>query len=235
MLYALQGVLQYISYQHLDAVSFNGLTQTKTLSAAFCCWLIMGKRQSPIQMLALAILFGSALVFQGYIRPGRKESQQPTSTQNISEDWLWRGVLPCLAAAFLSGLAGALSQKGLQLTGISGRDPFLYTVEISFFSAISLLFNMVRSNKSHSMVDWQKQRTYWHWKTLIPIIVKATGGVITALVHKYAGSVSKGFALMFGLVLSNMIQLTTKQEMLQPYQIWGTLMIMSSTWLFFTH
>jgi UDP-sugar transporter A1/2/3 len=140
-----------------------------------------------------------------------------------------------LGAAFLSGLAGALSQKGLQLTGISGRDPFLYTIEISFFSAVTLFVNMLRSSNGISKVDWQKQRSYWNKKTLIPIVVKATGGVITALVHKFAGSVSKGFALMFGLVLSNMIQLTVKQDSLQPYQVWGTLLIMSSTWLFFTH
>jgi len=236
MLYALQGVLQYVSYQHLDSVTFNGLTQTKTLSAAFCCWLILKKSQSPIQMVALGILIGSALVFQGYIRPGilwQKNTKIKTNDAVVG-DWVWRGVVPCLGAAFLSGLAGALSQKGLQLTGIGGRDPFLFTVEISFFSAITLLFNMIRTNE-FSKFEWQKQKTYWNWKILIPIFLKASGGVITALVHKYAGSVSKCFALMFGLVLSNMIQLTTKQESLQPYQVLGTIMIMLSTWLHFTN
>mmetsp|Transcript_58804 Transcript_58804/g.143839 ORF Transcript_58804/g.143839 Transcript_58804/m.143839 type:complete len:417 (-) Transcript_58804:247-1497(-) len=259
MLYALQGVLQYVSYQQLDSVTFNGLTQTKTLSAAFCCWLVMGKTQSPLQIVALVILFGSALVFQGYLpqlfggRKGKQEKEKkkqtiPASTtketakstmpqakqQQQNDEWVWRGVVPCLGAAFLSGLAGSLSQKGLQLTGISGRDPFLYTVEISFFSAVTLLINMIRSNVFTSM-EWQKQRQYWTWETLIPIVVKATGGVITALVHKYAGSVSKGFALMFGLVLSNMIQLSESQDALKDYQIVGTIMIMISTWLHFTH
>jgi UDP-sugar transporter A1/2/3 len=157
------------------------------------------------------------------------------TSNRVSDDWVWRGVVPCLSAAFLSGLAGALSQKGLQLTGISGRDPFLYTIEISFFSAVTLFVNMLRSSNGFSNIEWQKQRYYWNWKTLIPIVVKATGGFITALVHKYAGSVSKGFALMFGLVLSNMIQLTAKQDSLQPYQVLGTAMIMLSTWLHFTH
>ncbi|OEU16391.1 hypothetical protein FRACYDRAFT_208223 [Fragilariopsis cylindrus CCMP1102] len=234
MLYAIQGVLQYVSYQNLDSVTFNGLTQTKTLSAAFCCWIIMKKSQSPIQMVALGILFGSALVFQGYIRPGMLWQKNSEIKTGDNDDWVWRGVVPCLGAAFLSGLAGALSQKGLQLTGIGGRDPFLYTIEISFFSAVALLFNILRSN-DFSELEWQKQKTYWNWKTLIPILLKASGGVVTALVHKYAGSVSKGFALMFGLVLANMIQLTkTKDEKLQPYQVLGTIMIMLSTWLHFT-
>lgn len=232
MLYALQGVLQYVSHQHLDPVTFNGLTQTKTLSAALCCWLIMGSQQSPVQIAALGILFGSALVFQGYV--GRPGKQTQAKQQQRHEDWVVRGVIPCLGAAFLSGLAGALSQKGLQLTGTMGRDPFLYTIEISFFSAATLWFNMMRSNV-FSKLEWEKQKAYWTWKTLIPIVVKAAGGVITALVHKYAGSVAKGFALMFGLVLSGTIQLCLSDETLQPHQVAGTLMIMLSTWLHFTH
>lgn len=234
VLYAFQGVFQYVSHQHLDPVTFNGLTQTKTLSAAFCCWFIMGKPQSPIQIAALGVLFGSALVFQGYIKLSPRKRKEGGEAANRNDDWMLRGVVPCLAAAFLSGLAGALSQKGLQMTGISGRDPFLYTVEISFFSAITLLFNMIRSN-AFSKDEWAKQKATWTWKALIPIIFKAAGGVVTALVHKYAGSVAKGFALMFGLVLSGTIQLAVSDETLQPHQILGTLMIMLSTWLHFTH
>jgi UDP-sugar transporter A1/2/3 len=254
MLYAMQGVLQYVSHQHLDPVTFNGLTQTKTLSAALCCWFIMGKAQSPLQMVALGILFVSALVFQGYISfgggsggsgsDGGSSASQQTATattmnmtstkQQQKEDWVWKGIVPCLGAAFTSGLAGALSQKGLQLTGIAGRDPFLYTVEISFFSAVTLLISMLRSN-SFSKLEWDKQRAYWNYQTLIPIVCKAAGGVVTALVHKYAGSVAKGFALMFGLVLSSTLQMTLSKESLQPHQVTGTLLIMLSTWLHFTH
>jgi len=266
VLYALQGVLQYVSYQQLDSVTFNGLTQTKTLSAALCCWLIMGKPQSLLQMVALGILFASTLVFQGYIQIGsfgkrknektqandapatistekRKSGESVSnatplerteiSTSRKGDDWWWRGVTPCLGAAFLSGLAGALSQKGLQATGIRGRDPFLYTMEVSFFSAVTLLISMARSGSLD--LDWRQQKSHWNWKTLIPIFMKAFSGVLTALVHKYAGSVSKGFALMFGLVLSNMIQLRAKQESLQSYQVVGTIMIMVSTWLHFTN
>lgn len=244
MLYAMQGVLQYVSHEHLDPVTFNGLTQTKTLSAALCCWVIMGKAQSPLQIVALGILFVSAMVFQGYISIGgggssSSVSQTSTTTTTMAtkqqkEDWVWKGIVPCLGAAFTSGLAGALSQKGLQLTGIAGRDPFLYTIEISFFSAVTLVISMLRSN-SFSRLEWDKQRAHWNYKTLIPIVCKAAGGVVTALVHKYAGSVAKGFALMFGLVLSSTLQMTLSKESLQPHQVTGTLLIMLSTWLHFTH
>ena len=232
MLYAFQGVFQYVSQQHLDPVTFNGLTQTKTLSAAFCCWLVLGKIQSPVQILALGVLFASALVFQGYLGGGTNKAHTALKqSKQQNNDWFVLGVVPCLGAAFLSGLAGALSQKGLQMTGIMGRDPFLYTVEVSFFSAVALLVNMMKSQKSFLVT-----RAGWTWKTFIPIVMKAAGGVITALVHKYAGSVAKGFALMFGLVLSGALQLlASDNEKLQSHQVTGTLMIMLSTWLHFTH
>ena len=143
----------------------------------------------------------------------------------------------------LSGLAGALSQKGLQLTGIRGRDPFLYTMEISTYSAIVLVANMWLSlphntNAKVCADDTKKDvaSASIPWKTaLIPIMFKAAGGVVTALVHKYAGSVAKGFALLFGLVLSGGLQLLLQNEELQPNQIVGTLLIVLSTHLHFTH
>jgi len=75
ILYAFQGVLQYKSHQHLDPVTFNGLSQTKTLSAALCCFLILGTKQSPLQLLALVLLFGSSLVFQGNATTGRNREE----------------------------------------------------------------------------------------------------------------------------------------------------------------
>jgi solute carrier family 35 (UDP-sugar transporter), member A1/2/3 len=237
-LYALQGVLQYTSYQHLDPVTFNGLSQTKTLSAAFCCWWVLGSRQSPLQMVALVLLFIAALVFQhGPFRILSAASNQTSLVAQSSRwrwqssDWWWLGVVPCLVAALISGLAGALSQKGLQWTGFQGRDPFLYTVEISSYSAMVLLWTNVWNNKKGNgenvPVPW---KVAW-----IPILCKAIGGVMTALVHKYAGSVAKGFSLLLGLVFSGGLQLMLQREVLEPNQILGTLLILISTHLHFTH
>lgn len=250
-LYALQGVLQYTSHQHLDPVTFNGLSQTKTLSAALCCWLVLGSVQSPLQMVALVVLMAAALIFQGYYPKQRDVTSEVSTTispassasHTPSDSWWILGVGPCLGAAMLSGLAGALSQKGLQLTGIRGRDPFLYTMEISTYSAIVLLanmwFNLPHNSYGKDCADDKKKdvaSASIPWKmALIPIMFKAAGGVVTALVHKYAGSVAKGFALLFGLVLSGGLQLVLQNEELQPNQIVGTLLIMLSTHLHFTH
>jgi UDP-sugar transporter A1/2/3 len=212
IIYAVQGVLQYQSHQHLDAVTFNGLTQTKTLSAAFWCYILLGRPQSPLQLLALGILCGSALLFQGKVT-------KPT------EDRFMLGVVPCVAATLLSGLAGALSQKGLQIAGGKGRGAYFYAMEVSMYSALTLLV---------TQRDWGGFFRNWDRNTLIPIVSKAAGGVLTVLVHKYTGSVSKGFSLMFGLVLAGMLQSSLTQKPLPLEQVVGTVLVIFSGWLHFT-
>lgn len=272
-IYSIQGILTYTSYQYLNAVTFNGLSQTKMLSAAFCCYFLLGKRQSMVQIVSLLLLVCSALFFQGTISTKsilssssnlvtkKKESSKNSTEklrkkQNHNQKYLLYGVLPCMAATFLSGLAGALSQKGLQMTGgANGRNPFLYTMEVSFFTGVFLFLSKVIkfmfSSKNHTQLKPATSNTtasiddksshvdsnyfqYWSWKTLIPIFIKASGGLLTALVHKYAGSVLKGFALVLGLVFSGVLQSFKDEKPLSLDQLFGTLLVLVSTWLHFT-
>ena len=226
VIYAIQGVLQYQSHKHLDAVAFNGLTQTKTLSAAFWCFILLGKPQSPLQLLALAILFGSGMLFtnKGKLSSSTTTSES-TDDQNTKKDndRFWFGVVPCVTATLLSGLAGALSQKGLQIAGGTGRGAYFYAMEVSLYSALTLLV---------TERDWSWKN--WNYQTMIPVVSKALGGILTVLVHKYTGSVSKGFALMFGLVLAGMIESSLTQKPLPLEQVLGTVLVIFSGWLHFT-
>ena len=72
-------------------------------------------------------------------------------------------------------------------------------------------------------------------ETFIPIIVKAAGGVLTALVHKHSGSVMKGFALVLGLVFSGVFQTTLDGKDLTLSQVVGTAIVLLSSWLHFTN
>jgi UDP-sugar transporter A1/2/3 len=235
VLYAVQGVLTYTAQQHLDSVTFNGLSQTKTLSAAFFCYLIMNKPQSPIQILALAGLLVSALLFQG-VNPFQRNA---TETKKRSGRRFALGVVPCVAATVLSGLAGAFSQKGLQLTGGTGRDPFLYAMEVSSYSGIcllaSVLIQRVSRERKQSTAPTGRLFAHWTWPTLLPVVLKAIGGILTVLVHKHAGSVAKGFALMFGLVLSGILQSALDGENMTVHHVLGTVLVMVSGWAHFTH
>lgn len=260
-LYAIQGVLTYTSYQNLDSVTFNGLTQTKTLSAALFCYLLLGKVQSPIQILALGLLSLSAVIFQGLLnglvsssststtRDLNKESSKDLMKLKMRSSWFVLGVIPCLTATVLSGFAGALSQKSLQsIVGSMNRDAYFYSAEISFFSAVCLtlsIFSKRISGKKEILDDKNaapileakstRYFQYWSYETFVPILVKATGGILTALLHKHAGSVMKGFALVLGLVFSGVTQTALDDKALTFSQALGTVIVLLSSWLHFTN
>lgn len=251
-LYALQGILTYTAYQNLDAVTFNGLTQLKVLSSALCCYLVLGKRQTTVQLCALGLLMMSTVIFQGswkaWFGIGESKDTARTPTEQEAKNRnrrLLMGVLPCLSATLLSGLAGAYSQKSLQTqVGMMHRNAYFYTVEISFLSAVCLIVSMgmewCRSpgdNGGGSKGQNTSSRFFQHWTyaTLLPITTKATAGLLTALVHRHLGSVIKGFALVLGLVFSALLQFVLEGVDLSIGQLVGTALVLLSSWLHFTN
>mmetsp|Transcript_35083 Transcript_35083/g.74014 ORF Transcript_35083/g.74014 Transcript_35083/m.74014 type:complete len:420 (+) Transcript_35083:113-1372(+) len=240
LLYATQGVLTYLGYQNTDSVTFNGLNQTKTLSAALWCYLLMGKRQSVVQMVALTILLLSAMLFQGSISlSGLFQKKATTDESNVNgvektraHTSLSKGILPCLTAAFISGLAGALSQKGVQMAGGKGRSPYLYTMELSVYSSISLLISMFATKNGRKALS-EEGSIFKHWTPLsiIPITVRAMGGLLTAMVHKHAGATRKGFALILGLILTGVTQALIEGESLSANELMAMVLVILSTYL----
>lgn len=230
-LYSVQNMAALTAYQNLDAVTYNVLNQTKTLSAALCCYLVMGRRQSRVQVLALLLLLLSALIVEGIVpvntllpkvlggtgspsllEEDGSDGDAASSTSPIK--WgakhFTHGVVPILLASFISGLAGALSQKNLQAAG-GGRNAYLFSMELCAGSVLLLCSSMLLSE------DGQRIREEGFWAgwtpyTFIPIVTNAAGGLIVGLVTKYAGSVRKGFALIFGILLSGVIQSAFEPE-----------------------
>ena len=258
-LYALQGTFTYTAYQNLDSVTFNGLTQLKVLSSAFCCYIVLNKKQSVMQLCALGLLMMSTVIFQGSWKDWFKytSSPPPVSANKSKNDnnnrHLLLGVLPCLAATLLSGLAGAFSQRSLQtqVGGMVHRDAYFYTVEISFLSAVCFIPSMLREwwrGRSASTRNTSDNTTkddehsgsssffqHWTYATLLPITTKATAGLLTALVHRHLGSVIKGFALVLGLIFSALLQFVLEGVDLTFGQLVGTALVLLSSWLHFTN
>ena len=229
-------------------VTFNGLNQTKTLSAALWCFLLMGKRQSPVQLVALTILLFSALLFQGSlslsglfqkkVEEAESSGEQVVVNGGVEETRkhtsIRKGIIPCLGAAFISGLAGALSQKGVQVAkaGGVGRNPYLYTMELGLFSSISLLFSMFATkNGRKSLSEEGGIFKYWTPLSIIPITSRALGGLLTALVHKHAGATRKGFALILGLILTGVTQSWIEGESLSADELMAMFLVILSSYL----
>ena len=83
--------------------------------------------------------------------------------------------------------------------------------------------------------DLIQEFSKWNAGTVLAILTKALGGLLTALVHKYAGSVTKGFCLILGLVLTGAIQAVLDRKTLSTNQMVGTALVLLSSYLHFTN
>jgi UDP-sugar transporter A1/2/3 len=189
-------------------------------------------------MISTFVFQGSWKDLLGKLRIVAKQQKVAAAATIGKRNHFWTGVVPCLGATLLSGLAGAFSQKSLQ---IMHRDAYLYTVEISFLSAICLIVSTAfrrrkeisANSKQNEVVCNSSFFEHWDCKTLLPIVTKASAGVLTALVHSHLGSVIKGFALVLGLVFSALLQFVLEGEDLTLEQLVGTALVLLSSWLHF--
>mmetsp|Transcript_16031 Transcript_16031/g.20958 ORF Transcript_16031/g.20958 Transcript_16031/m.20958 type:complete len:416 (-) Transcript_16031:779-2026(-) len=205
-LYALQNYCALQAYQNLSPITFNVLNQTKTLSAALFCFFLMGQKQTLRQILALILLLVSGLVMESIIPlPFGGPKGQRTKEEEVEQRTRWMsGVVPVLIASLLSGVAGAFSQKSLQMCH---RNSLLFSLELGFISALFSLSNLVIPWTPDGRLCREKGLTVgWTWATLAPIATNAAGGILVGLVTKYSGSVNKGFAVMQGMFLSGLLQ-----------------------------
>lgn len=251
-LYTVQNFASLLAYQNLEALTYNVLNQTKILSAAVCCYYLLGKKQSMVQAVSLLLLSGSALVIEKIvtlqsfrsllgdglyvtISRGLRSFGSASNARRFSH-----GVIPVLLASFISGLAGALTQKTLQgvpsksveQRASTPRNAYQFSMELNAVSAIILLVSLLFSSDGRSIA----QSGFFHqWtpKTLIPIITNSLGGIVVGLVTKHAGSVQKGFALIFGLLLSTLIQVG--RSGVSPEQLIGGMLAAVSLWLHTAH
>jgi hypothetical protein len=280
-LFVVQSYCNLMAVQVLPPMVFVVLNQTKTLSTAWCCFLLMGQKQSELQVMALILLVFATLIIQRIIPmkdPCQKKADEKTELQgkdssaeemslleesdlgtdeNSSEEpkgdlearngeiqekerklldqddmddenengkaeqveskkddaaqdeaalQLTMGVLPALFASLLSGLAGVLVQRTLQF---HERSPYLFNVELALFSSSFLLTSLIAGSPDCRKIKEHGVSQGWNWKTWIPVVVNAFGAILVGLVTKYQGAVVKGFAMIFGMAISGVLQQLT--------------------------
>lgn len=163
------------------------------------------------------------------------------------------GIIPILVASLISGMAGALTQKNLQGSQGSAsvwakkrsakaerspasrppRNAYLFSMEMNIASVILLLVSLMLSSDGRSIIRSRSFFSNWTPETFIPVITNSIGGILVGLVTKHAGSVRKGFALIFGLLLSGIFQ--AGGAGIRTHQIVGGMLAAVSLWMHTVH
>jgi solute carrier family 35 (UDP-sugar transporter), member A1/2/3 len=179
----------------------------------------MGKGQSKMQIFALILLLASAVVLNldamagGAASPGQEQQQEGSAPDSLLDGLLLLAeqnvaALCVLAASMISGLSAALTQK--VLTGSS--NSLLVSAQLGFYGILFLVVKEVFWDLGHLsppsaallLADgfWDG----WDLWALLPVLSSALGGIVIGLVTQHAGSIMKGFALIFGLIFTGLAQ-----------------------------
>lgn len=193
LLYVIQNNLQYVAVSNLDAASFQVLYQLKILTTAVFSVFLLGKSILPLQWGAIVILmFGVALV-------QLDDSGASSKSATVEGQSTTVGLIAVVAACMCSGFAGVYFEKILKSSGSKGslweRNVQMGLVSI-LLAGGGLVYNDMDHLAAHGF--------FYGYRPVVwaAIAVSALGGLLTAVVVKYADNILKAFATSIAIVLS---------------------------------
>lgn len=218
MLFLLQNNLQYIAAGYLSPTLFGCLYQLKILTVALLSVLLLHKKISCIQWAALAMLVvGAALVVLGHVKPNKGEHISNASA-------LWRGVVVIITATCLSGLGGVYFEKLLKgsTVTLAARN-----LQLACYSAVIGI--IVFSQSGGNLGNFYNGYTAMVW---FSICNNAFGGLIVAVIIKYADNIWKNFATTMAIVLTSFVQAVFLGGSLGPGALLGVALVVAAVLLY---
>ena len=186
--YMVQNNLLYYAITHLDAATYQVGYQSKILTTAVFSLIILKKRLSLLQWVSLVILTAGVALAQ-LSSAGNSDTKSNTTM----------GFVAILVAAVMSGFAGVYFEFVLKN---SGTSLWVRNIQMGFSSIILALFGVYFSG------DWERSVSpngfFYGYNNLVVMVImlQAVGGLVVAVVVKYADNILKGFAASFSIVTS---------------------------------
>ncbi|KAG0264796.1 hypothetical protein BG011_006069 [Mortierella polycephala] len=254
MLYAIQNNLQYVASHALDPSTFQVTYQLKILTTALFSVLLLHRSLPALKWMSLVMLTaGIALVSMeesnNRASHGAKDSSaDPNTTPSAMELLLeeqrknalagaaapsndrpevFVGLMAVMIACILSGLAGVYFEKILKNTQGS---IWLRNIQLSFFSLpFSLLAVYLKDGAG---VTEQGFFAGYDMLVITAIACQSAGGLIVAVVVKYADNILKGFATSISIVISAIASVALFGSKIGSIFIIGTVLVLGATYLY---
>lgn len=217
----IQNNLQYIAAENLDAATFQVTYQIKILTTAGFSVLLLHKTLSLSKWVSLLLL----TVGVGIVQVQSVGGGGWKATAHLMNPAA--GFLAVLIGCCTSGLAGVYFEMVLKN---SPTDLWIRNVQLSLFSlipaALPIIYDLSRSERGsgpfHNFGGWA-------WST---VFIQVFGGLITALVIKYADNILKGFATSLSIVISCLTSVALFNFPLTlPFTL-GAGVVLVATWMY---
>lgn len=220
LVYLIQNNLLYVSTSNLDAATYQVTYQLKIFTTAVFSVLILKRKLLRHQWIALLILiFGVVLV--------QLSSATDKSPKNVPDQNRIVGLVAALVACCLSGFAGVYFEKILKGAEIS---IWMRNIQLSLVS-IPLGFCMC------FVTDWNNISTkgfFFGYDLYMAYLIglQASGGLIVAMVVKYADNILKGFATSLAIVVACVFSMYFFDFTISILFVIGTMLVMCSIFLY---
>ena len=189
LLYTVQNNLLYYALSHLDAATYLVGYQLKILTTAVFTVLMLSKTLSGLQWFSLVLLTAGVCMAQYTAKHNAQEHHNTTM-----------GFVAVIAAACTSGFSGVYFEKILK-----GSTPSLWMRNLQMGSSSIVLGFLAVYTQDGAAV---RERGFFFGYTptvWLVIFLQAVGGLVVAVVVKYADNILKGFAAAFSIITACII------------------------------
>lgn len=193
--------------------------QLKILTTALFSVFMLQKKLTRMQWLALFILFVGVSAVQ--LQPENKKAK-PTHEQNAI-----LGLTAVLISCVLSGFAGVYFEKILKGTK---ETIWLRNVQLGAFGVIVGLLTVYTKDRSAAVTNG----FFYGYDYLVWIVIgiQALGGLMVAVVVKYADNILKGFATSASIIISSIAAIFLFDFQISIQFLFGAGLVISSVYMY---
>uniref|UniRef100_G1R8X5 Solute carrier family 35 member A2 n=1 Tax=Nomascus leucogenys TaxID=61853 RepID=G1R8X5_NOMLE len=219
LIYTLQNNLQYVAISNLPAATFQVTYQLKILTTALFSVLMLNRSLSRLQWASLLLLFTGVAIVQAQQAGGggpRPLDQNPGA-----------GLAAVVASCLSSGFAGVYFEKILK--GSSG-SVWLRNLQLGLFgTALGLVGLWWAEGTAVATRGFFFGYTPAVWGV---VLNQAFGGLLVAVVVKYADNILKGFATSLSIVLSTVASIRLFGFHVDPLFALGAGLVIGAVYLY---
>ncbi|CDS37849.1 UDP N acetylglucosamine transporter [Echinococcus multilocularis] len=224
-LYTLQNNLLYVALSNLDAATYQITYQLKILTTAVFMVVMLRKRITISQWIALLILIIGVAFVQ--LAPSANATAKTPKPLPAHQNTLI-GLTAVILASLSSGFAGVYFEKLMKFTSPS---IWIRNIQLGFWGSI-LAFIGVFLTDGHVVMRDGFFRGY-NLFVVIVVALQSLGGLCVAVVIKYADNILKVFATSISIIFSCLASYYLLNDF-QPnwYFAIGTIAVLSATALY---
>lgn len=222
-IYTLQNNLLYVALSNLDAATYQVTYQLKILTTALFSVSMLGKRLGFYQWISLLILMAGVTLVQ-WPTDSKADSEEKVLTAGSQ----FVGLMAVLMACVSSGFAGVYFEKILKETK---QSVWVRNIQLGVFGFMFGFIGMM-------VYDGRRVRQSGMFQgyntiTCAVVLLQALGGLVVAVVIKYADNILKGFATSVSIIMSAVISYFLLEDF-DPTSLFflGSLLVIAATFLY---